>query len=59
MDKTFLSQRAKDKSSDILDLVIVGAGVSGMAAALEAKRDDLHFEILEATEPFSTIVNFP
>ncbi len=59
MDKTFLRQRAKDKSSDILDLVIVGAGVSGMAAALEAKRDDLHFEILEATEPFSTIVNFP
>lgn len=59
MDKTFLSQRAKDKSEEILDLVIVGAGVSGMAAALEAKKDDLHFEILEATEPFSTIVNFP
>jgi len=59
MDKSFLSQRAKDKTSDMLDLVIVGAGVSGMAAALEAKRDDLHFEIIEATEPFSTIVNFP
>ncbi len=59
MDKTFLSQRAKDKNSEMLDLVIVGAGVSGMAAALEAKKDDLHFEILEATEPFSTIVNFP
>jgi len=59
MDKSFLSQRAKDKTSEILDLVIVGAGVSGMAAALEAKKDDLHFEILEATEPFSTIVNFP
>ena len=59
MDKTFLSQRAKDKNEEILDLVIIGAGVSGMAAALEAKRDDLHFKILEATEPFSTIVNFP
>lgn len=59
MDKAFLSQRAKNKSEEILDLVIVGAGVSGMAAALEAKKDDLHFEILEATEPFSTIVNFP
>lgn len=59
MDRTFLSQRAKDKTSEILDLVIVGAGVSGMAAALEAQKDDLHFEILEATEPFSTIVNFP
>ncbi|MEM7009731.1 MAG: NAD(P)-binding domain-containing protein [Thermodesulfobacteriota bacterium] len=59
MDKNFLSQRAKDKNDEILDLVIIGAGVSGMAAALEAKRDDLHFKILEATEPFSTIVNFP
>jgi thioredoxin reductase/ferredoxin len=59
MDKSFLSQREKDKKGDILDLVIVGAGVSGMAAALEAKKDNLHFEILEATEPFSTIINFP
>ncbi len=59
MDKNFLSQRAKDKNEEVLDLVIIGAGVSGMAAALEAKRDDLHFKILEATEPFSTIVNFP
>src|SRR5688572_30157460 len=30
-----------------------------MAAALEAKKHNLNFEILEATEPFSTIVNFP
>ena len=45
--------------SGTLDLVIVGAGVSGMAAALEARQNGLRFEILEATEPFSTIVNFP
>lgn len=43
----------------VLDLVIVGGGVSGMAAALEARKAGLDFEILEATEPFSTIVNFP
>ena len=42
-----------------LDLVIVGAGVAGMAAALEARRLGLTFEVLEATEPFSTLVNFP
>ncbi len=41
------------------DLVIVGAGVSGMAAAIEAKRLGLRFVVLESTEPFSTIVNFP
>ncbi|HEY2924823.1 MAG TPA: NAD(P)-binding protein, partial [Candidatus Eisenbacteria bacterium] len=42
-----------------LDLAIIGAGVSGMAAAVEARRQGLRFEILEATEPFSTLVNFP
>jgi len=44
---------------EILDLVILGAGVSGMAAAMEAKKLGLSFEILEASEPFSTVVNFP
>ncbi len=43
----------------VLDLVIVGAGVSGMAAALEARQAGLRFELLEATQPFSTVVNFP
>ena len=42
-----------------LDLVIIGAGVAGMAAAIEAQRRGLRFTVLEASEPFSTIVNFP
>jgi thioredoxin reductase/NAD-dependent dihydropyrimidine dehydrogenase PreA subunit len=41
------------------DVTILGAGVSGMAAALEARRLGLDFEVLEASEPFSTIANFP
>jgi thioredoxin reductase len=49
--------RAVEESS--LDLVIIGAGVAGMAAALEARRHDLRFEVLEASEPLSTLVNFP
>ncbi len=49
----------RDGDSAILDLVIVGAGVSGMAAALEARNHDLRFVICEASQPFSTIVNFP
>ena len=42
-----------------LDLVIIGAGVAGMAAAIEARSRGLRFAILEAEAPFSTIVNFP
>ena len=49
----------RDRRADIRDLVIVGGGVSGLSAALEAKRIELDFLILEASEPFSTIVNFP
>ena len=52
-------QNAKRSDPDTLDLVIIGAGVSGMAAAVEARKQGLRFEILEASEPFSTIVNFP
>jgi thioredoxin reductase/ferredoxin len=43
----------------VFDLVIVGAGVSGIAAALEARQRGLGFKIIEAAEPFSTIANFP
>jgi thioredoxin reductase/ferredoxin len=46
-------------SPGVLPLVIVGAGVSGMAAALEARKLGMPFVLLEAAEPFSTIVNFP
>ena len=45
--------------SDVYDLVIVGAGVSGMSAAIEAKRAGLNFVLYEADESFATIHNFP
>ena len=45
--------------SEVTDIAIVGAGVSGMAAAMEARRLGLSFRVLEASEPFFTIVNFP
>ena len=44
---------------DALDVVILGGGVAGMAAALAAKQRGLNFLVLESSEPFSTIVNFP
>jgi len=44
---------------ELLDVAIIGGGVSGMAAAIEAKKNGLTFEVYEASQPFSTIVNFP
>ncbi|MFQ3223789.1 MAG: NosR/NirI family nitrous oxide reductase transcriptional regulator [Lentimonas sp.] len=46
-------------SAKVYDLVIVGAGVSGISAAIEAKKAGLNFVIYEADESFSTIHNFP
>jgi len=57
-DPAFARERTKAREG-VLDLVIVGAGVSGIAAAMEAKKRGLAFELLEASEPFSTVVNFP
>jgi thioredoxin reductase/polyferredoxin len=53
------SARDEPESDGVLDLVIIGAGISGVAAALEAKKAGLRFEVIEANEPFSTIANFP
>jgi NosR/NirI family transcriptional regulator, nitrous oxide reductase regulator len=52
----FRENRGQD---GVRDLAIVGAGVSGIAAAIEARKAGLDFEIFEATEVFSTVVNFP
>jgi NosR/NirI family nitrous oxide reductase transcriptional regulator len=46
-------------SGDGLDLVIVGGGVAGLAAAIEARKLGLRFEVIEAAAPLSTLVNFP
>ncbi len=43
----------------VLDVAIIGGGVSGIAAAVEAKKRGLSYEVFEAAQPFSTIVNFP
>ncbi|MCS6913706.1 MAG: NAD(P)-binding domain-containing protein [Myxococcales bacterium] len=47
------------RPNGVLDLVIVGAGVSGMAAALEAEQAGLRYAIVEAAQPFSTLVHLP
>lgn len=50
---------ARTKTKSVHDLIIIGGGVSGYAAAIEAKNKNLDFKILEANQPFSTIENFP
>ena len=50
----------RDRSDDqVLDVAIVGGGVSGFSAAIEAHKAGLSFKLFEASEAFSTIVNFP
>jgi len=49
----------KQKAAAVKDLVIIGAGVSGVAAALRARELGLDYVLLEATQLFSTVANFP
>ena len=53
----FAGGRSRD--SELLDLAIIGGGVSGVAAAIEAKKAGLSFKVFEATQVFSTVANFP
>lgn len=54
-----ISFNARTQTAAVQDLIIIGGGVSGYAAAIEAKKHNLNFKILEANQPFSTIENFP
>ena len=47
------------RNGDVTDVAVIGGGVAGMAAAMEARRLGLSCRVFEASEPFSTIVNFP
>ena len=44
---------------ELFDLAIIGAGVAGISAAIEAKKAGLRFVVFEATQIFSTVANFP
>ncbi len=49
----------RDRDPDVVDFAIIGGGVAGMAAAVEARQRGLDFALLESSETFSTIANFP
>src|SRR5581483_1415742 len=52
-------QKRRGADGAVLDLAIIGGGVSGISAAMEAKRAGLRFEVFEAAQQFSTVQNFP
>ncbi|MFN0117196.1 MAG: NAD(P)-binding domain-containing protein [Elusimicrobiota bacterium] len=58
-DKNFQKLPSSTQNDAPYDLIIIGGGLSGMSAAKEAKKAGLKFILLEASEPFSTIINFP
>ncbi|MBK8172873.1 MAG: NAD(P)-binding domain-containing protein [Sandaracinaceae bacterium] len=45
--------------SDVVDVLIVGGGVAGMAAAIECSKARLDFRVIEGAEPFATVASFP
>ena len=51
--------RVRGTDPEVLEVAIVGAGVSGVAAAIQAKKAGLSFRVFEAAEVFSTVANFP
>ena len=56
-DPGFKDRDTSDES--VVDVAIVGGGVSGFAAAKEAKKRGLSYVVIEAAQPFATIANFP
>lgn len=55
----FQSERKINTDKNIYDLIIVGAGPAGISAGIEAYKKGYNFLILESSDRFSTIHNFP
>jgi NosR/NirI family transcriptional regulator, nitrous oxide reductase regulator len=59
LDQRFQQERGLNIDRDCLDLIIVGAGPSGVAASLSAMEQGLNHLLFESSRPFNTIANFP
>lgn len=58
-DEQFAREREANNDDSIYDLVIAGAGPSGISAAIHAKEKGYTHLVLESSQKFNTIVNFP
>ena len=58
-DTAYQTSRQKNTRADVFDLIIVGAGPAGIAAGIEAVKQGYNFKILESSQKFNTILNFP
>jgi NosR/NirI family transcriptional regulator, nitrous oxide reductase regulator len=51
--------KKNNKNSADYDVIILGGGVAGMAAAIACAKNNVRFTVVEAAQPFNTIANFP
>ncbi len=58
-DSSFARQRKENTDDSVQDLLIVGAGPAGLSAAIRAKELEYRFQVIESSQVFNTIVNFP
>ncbi len=58
-DEEFRRKREQNRDADVLDMVIVGAGPSGISAAIRSAELGYRIVILESSRLFNTIENFP
>ena len=59
VDSIFKSGKYSKVEDDILDVVIVGAGPAGIAAALNSKKHGIRFELLEQDSLGGAVFTFP
>ncbi len=57
-DEQFSRER-KTNSADIFDLIIIGAGPAGVSASLRAAELEFRHQLIESSQIFNTIANFP